>query len=102
MVKSANQLWKESGTTLSFKDWLNRQKEKYASFYGEGKEPDLILNRPLSDSVQSTLADIKKMSGYKTEASKNTVFGLNKTVLIVAGLVVVGAIAYTIIVNKKK
>ena len=26
--KSANQLWKESNTTLSFKDWLDREKEK--------------------------------------------------------------------------
>ena len=26
--KSANQLWKESNTSLSFKDWLDREKEK--------------------------------------------------------------------------
>ena len=26
--KSANQLWKESNTTLSFKDWLDREKQK--------------------------------------------------------------------------
>ena len=26
--KSANQLWKESNTTLSFKDWIDREKNK--------------------------------------------------------------------------
>ena len=28
MDKSANQLWKESNTSLSFKDWIEREKEK--------------------------------------------------------------------------
>jgi ABC-type phosphate transport system substrate-binding protein len=27
-MKSANQLYKESGTTLSFKDWIEREKSK--------------------------------------------------------------------------
>ena len=26
--KSANQIWKESGSTLSFKNWLQREKDK--------------------------------------------------------------------------
>jgi hypothetical protein len=28
MEKSANQLWRESGTSLSFKDWIQREKDK--------------------------------------------------------------------------
>jgi hypothetical protein len=26
--KSANQIWRESGSTLSFKNWLQREKER--------------------------------------------------------------------------
>ena len=28
MVRSANQLWKESNTSLTFKDWIDREKQK--------------------------------------------------------------------------
>ena len=28
MEKSANQLWRESGTSLSLKDWIQREKDK--------------------------------------------------------------------------
>jgi len=54
--KSANQLWRESGTT-----------------------------------IQKTLGDIKKEVGYKTESSGKSVFGINKTIIILVG---VGALAF--------
>ena len=43
--KSANQLWRESGTTLSFKDWLNREKKKFVNFNGDANV--MMVNRPL-------------------------------------------------------
>lgn len=99
--KSANQLWKESKTTLSFKDWLNREKEKFMNYDGIGKEPDVIINKPLNDSIQEALTEARKSVGYKTEVSKKSVLGLNKTVLIVAGVVIIAAIGYRLYKSKK-
>lgn len=99
--KSANQLWKESKTTLSFKDWLNREKEKFMNYDGVGKEPDVIINKPLNDSIQEALHEARQSAGYKTEVSKKSVFGLNKTVLIVAGVLIVAAIGYRLYKAKK-
>ena len=41
--KSANQLWRESGTTLSFKDWLNREKRKYVNFNAEQEKQQVMM-----------------------------------------------------------
>lgn len=97
--KSANRLWKESGTTLSFKDWLNREKAKFMNF--NGVDTPIIPNVPLNDTIQKTIQDIKKDAGYKEKAENKTVLGLNKTVLIVAGIALTAFIVYKI-VNKKK
>ena len=42
-IKTANQQWKESRTTLNFKDWLTREKEKYSNF-GED-DSKMIFNK---------------------------------------------------------
>lgn len=98
MNKSANQLWRESGTTLSFKDWIKREKEKYANADGER---DLIPNIPLQDTVQRAINEVKKDAGFKTESSNKTVLGINKTVIIVAGILIAGVVAYKIYQNRK-
>lgn len=101
MTKSANQLWRESRTTLSFKDWLTREKEKFANFNGsEGS--GFIPNVPLQNKVSETLDQIQRDVGFKTDVSKNKVFGLDKRVLIVAGIIIVGAIGFKIYQKYKK
>lgn len=94
---SANKRWRQSGTTLSFKDWITREKEKFANADGQ---PDLILNIPLQDSVKQALIDARKSAGFKTEESNKTVLGLNKTVVIIAGVLLVSAIAWKIYKNR--
>lgn len=96
--KSANQLWKDSGTTLTFKDWLKREKVKWASATGDSR---VILNAPLNDSVSRALGQMKDQAGYQTKESGKTVFGINKTALIIAGVLIVSAIAYKILKTKK-
>ena len=54
--KSANQLWRESGTTLSFKDWLNREKKKYVNF--NGNQNVMMVNRPLNNQIKDTINTI--------------------------------------------
>jgi len=100
--KSANQLWRESGTTLSFKDWLNREKRKHVNFNGEQeKQQVMMVNKPLNDTIKQTLGDIKKEVGFKTEASGKSVFGVNKTLIILVGVGVIAFVTYKFIKSRK-
>jgi hypothetical protein len=101
MIKSANQMWRESKTTLSFKEWLEREKEKYANADGLD-ESKFIPNAKLNSRIEETINEIRKSAGYKEVSKKNTVFGLNQTVLLVAGVIIIGAIGYQIYKNYKK
>jgi len=100
MQQTANQRWRQSGSTLSFKNFLEREKAKMASI--DGGSYEIILNKPLNDSVQASLATVRKEAGYKTEISNKTVFGINKTVLIISGLVILAGIGYKIYKTQKK
>ena len=94
MNKSLNQLYKESGTTLSYKEWRKREDDKMASF-------STIPKPSLQDST--SYQDVKmKMQGVKTELSGKTILGINKYVLIIGGLVIVSAIAFQIYKKQKK
>lgn len=97
--KSANRMWKESGTTLSFKDWLNREKSKFINF--NGGEASMIINKPLNDTIQETVSEIKKASGYKEKPENKTIFGINKNIVIAAGVVVTALIVYKLLKPKK-
>jgi hypothetical protein len=90
--KSANRMWKESNTTLSFKDWLNREKTKFINF--NGGETTMIINKPLNDIIQKTVIDIKRSAGYKEKPENNKILGLNKTVVIISAVVVTAFIVY--------
>jgi hypothetical protein len=100
-MKSANQLWRESKTTLSFKEWLNREKEKYANFEGS-ENLSFIPNVPLQNKINETIEDIKRDTGFRTQTSKGKVLGLDKRILIVAGVIIVGAIGFRIYQKYKK
>jgi len=97
--KSANQIWKESGTSLAFKDWLQREKDKgvflpnkklmeFNDANGEGEEVD---SRAL---IQETLK----------KANKKTIVSDNKNALLIGVgvlIVLVGGLAYYF-TNKKE
>ena len=98
--KSANQLWKESNTTLSFKDWIEREKEK-----GE-----IIPNKKFKgiDGMETDYLDTKKFEevlGIRKSNSpvldNNKVFGLNKWLLLSSLAVIAGAVAYKIYTKKE-
>ena len=89
MEKSANKLWKESGTTLSFKEWISRENQKkeepktnFIPFIGED-----VLNRTLSGTPTSVTP-----SGV--EGNTKTVLGLNKGVLIFSSLIIVVSLSF--------
>lgn len=99
--KSANQLWRESGSTLSFKTWLQREKDKgrflpnkqlmeFNSIEGEDT---------LSSSQQLIQETLKNKSN---DNPKKLAFGLNKTIILVSTTLVLGAIAYKIYQKQKR
>ena len=99
MGKSANTLWRESGTTLPFKTWLQREIDKYSN--ADGNDKNIFDNTQLNANIQSTLNDIKGKDGYKPQISNKTIFGINKNAIMIGGLIIVSAIAYKIYKNVK-
>ena len=115
--KSANQLWKESNTTLSFKDWLDREKEKgkfipNKKFKGvdgiDTTKIDAILENANQKAIDTLGLDGKKFEDVLgmtkkdvTERDSNKFLGLNKWLLISSLVVIGGAVAYKIY-NKNK
>jgi hypothetical protein len=90
MEKSANKRWKESGSTLGFKEWIDRENKKNSS----------ELNLPFEDDtasiyeVEEVETPTENFVGLVTEEDKSKVFGLDKNILIFSGILIVGSIAY--------
>lgn len=98
--KSANQLWKESGTSLSFAQWLQREKDK--GNFIPNKSVVFDTQQFVADST-STIRNVlnldKPEEGEKKDS--NTVFGLNKWLLLMSLAIVGGAVAYNIYQKRK-
>lgn len=112
--KSANQIWKECGTTLSFKDWIQREKDKgrflpNRLLEGSSISVDDNLNvggnavSTGNDSVDELINNVLEGNPQMRTTTKNTneILGLNKWVLILSATIIVGAVAYKIYQNKK-
>jgi hypothetical protein len=97
MQKSLNQQWKESGTTLSYKEWRIREDDKMASFDG-------IPAPKLQDSTsfKKTQDEMLKAGGFQSEVSKKTFLGIQNKYLWIGGLIIVGAIGYKLYKKYKK
>ena len=108
-TKSPNKLWRESGTSLSFADWIQREKDKGAFLLNKKFENfSNIQGQPITD--ESWLEKVKSESRValgidKVDSDKqkedNTFVGLNKNILIFSGIIVLGAIAYKIYQKRK-
>lgn len=92
-VLNANQLHKASGSTLPFKEWLNREKAKGT----------FIKN----DTLASIQEDAKKDFGITTnedelnQKSAGKIFGINKSVVIISAVIIIAAIGVKIYRAKK-
>ena len=115
--KSANQLWKESNTTLTFKNWLEREKEK-GQFIPNKKfkgidgvnttEIDKVLEEANEKAVDTLGLDsdkFEKQIGINNNISisrnQNKFIGLNKWLLIGSLVLIGGAVVYKIYYKKK-
>jgi hypothetical protein len=106
--KSPNRLWRESGTSLSFADWIQREKDKGA--FLANKKFDNFSNvngfidndtwiEQLKSQARINLGIDKVVSDKKKK--DNTFVGLNKNILILSGIIIIGAIGYKIYQNRK-
>lgn len=77
--KSANQLYKESGSNLPFKEWLTEQKKSAQSF---------IKNVKLNNLIEKELEQ-------KKEKVEDKIFEIPRTILIVSTLILTSAVIYT-------
>jgi hypothetical protein len=94
-MKSYNQKYKESGTTLTYKEWRRREDEKMASFDGY---PSIKLD---TSSLDKAKQELLAKGGMKSEISGNKTLGIPNYVLVIGGLLIVSAIGYKIYKNRK-
>lgn len=106
MELSANKKWKMSGSTLSFKEWIDRENKK--------KEPEgnFIPFIPDTSSASNTINEtlqqerdyIAKTAGYRDSnaLNTNTIFGLDKKVFIFSTVLMVGSLTYYFYSRLKK
>ena len=99
---SANQRWKRSGTTLPFKDWINRENEKEKA----KENSDLVLfepnnfqnfdntNQVVNDTINSTLNANSYKPPLVTQEDTNQVLGLDKKIFILSSLLIVGSLSF--------
>lgn len=86
---SANQRYKQSGTSLSFAEWIEREKAKGI----------VIPQKGVTDVYIEAVKDIEPK---KDDNSKdNKVLGLNKNMLLLSALIVLGALTYNHFKGKK-
>jgi hypothetical protein len=105
--KSPNRLWRESGTSLSFADWIQREKDKGAFLANKKFENFASVEGGID--YTSWIEKIKAQNRLNLGIDKvndsnkkdNTFLGLSKPVLIVSGLLILGAIGYKIYQNRK-
>lgn len=105
--KSPNRLWRESKTTLSFADWIQREKdknnflvnkkfEKFANMQGETDEADWV-----QDTIRKTKIELGIEAPKSNTKPDNTFVGLNKGIIALSVLIIVGAIGYKIYQKRK-
>lgn len=83
--KTANQLYRESGTTLSFAEWLEREKAK-------GTE---MVNAEIKAAIE------RLNNGQEQRTQARNDLGLNKGV-VVLGVMIIGVAIVWAMFNKKK
>lgn len=101
--KNANVAWKQhtaSGGTLSFTEFLDREKKKIYS--ADGKDDNiLIVNHQLNKEVQDTIDKILSSGGLKKQENKTSILGINKTAFFIGSGLLVTAVVILYIKMKK-
>lgn len=111
---SANKMWRESGSNLPFKQWVElhnaakkqqeQQEQQFINLTGDNIFKDSInqSNLAINDTIDKAKKDLVINSGYKSVPSTNKILGLDKNIFIFSTLLIVGAGIFAIYQNLKK
>lgn len=88
---SANQKYKQSGSSLPFKEWLNREKAKGI----------VVPQKGVTDVYLGFMNGTNENKQQKKTTNSKDVFGLNRNILAISTIIVLGALAYKFYVDKK-
>lgn len=88
--KSVNQLWKESGSTLTFADWIKREQLK-------GVIPEKEKSNVANDTLQTIqkIIDPNASQSPESNGKKLEIFGLNPWIVVGAVVLISGAYIYS-------
>jgi hypothetical protein len=104
MEKSANKRWKESGSTLSFKEWINRENEKkdgknFLPFDSMSIQTDTA--NQISQSIKEDIYGLEDTPTIATSIDQSKVLGIDKSILILSGLLIAASLTYYLIKRAK-
>ena len=103
MEKSANKRWRESGTTLPFKEWITREDEKKSqseqSFVSLDASKTFNTGYFIKEQIDTSLNTIDlsvpvKEQKYVEKPDTSKILGLDKNVLIFSSLLLVGSLSF--------
>jgi len=98
MEKSANKKWKESGSTLTFKQWIERENKKKDSIQSNFLPFDSAsvseTQSQITDSIRQQIQNSEDLRSGVYQEDKTKFLGLNKSIFLFAGLLVFGSIGY--------
>jgi len=102
---TANQAWKQSGTTLTFKEWIDRENKKAQDIkdnfipFADSTIPEVKIDTSGVDNVGN---DIKITNPYSNNTlNKNKVLGLDSKILVFSGMLIVFSVGYYIFTKVK-
>jgi len=93
---SANQRWKRSGTSLPFKDWLQREDAKKESVNSDVHFIPFVSSDTKEYSKPYVVKALNADGLSDTTTNPNQTFGINNTYLLIAGIIVIGRISFVL------
>jgi hypothetical protein len=102
MEKTANQKWRESGSTLTFKEWIDRENQKKGSTENFLSFDSIDVKSDFSDTIKNEINVFEDDYPIKNKVDKGKFLGLDTTTLIVSTILIVSSVGYYLSKRKKK
>ena len=90
-MQSANESYRNSGSQLSFKEWLEERKATTNEF---------LLNKNLNEIIESAKNEIKQTTKMNVNLESKKILGLDRNLILVSIAIIATAIIVKQIVKK--
>ena len=94
MEKSINKKWKESGSTLNFKEWIDRENKKKDETNFLPFDSVLQTQAQITDSIRQDIQNSEDLAAVNYQEDKSKVLGLDKATFLFSAFLVIGSISY--------